>query len=88
METNDVSAADPLADFIDAAVWHGTLERSDHILAARPAIAQRDIYAAAILGDDGGVRRFLAAHAASATAKVKKKSSRFIAACKRTGCIS
>src|SRR3989442_15581484 len=52
--------SDPRAAFIDAAVWHGTLERVEAILAAHPEIASSDIHSAAILGDDAGVRRFLA----------------------------
>lgn len=69
-------AADPLAAFIDAACVpldashsSGTLERAAAILAAHPEVAHAGIHAAAILGDDGGVRRFLAADASSATAK-------------------
>jgi hypothetical protein len=57
---------DPLADFIDAAcvpvdAGHatGTLERAEAILAAHPEIARGDIHAAAILGDDAAVRRFI-----------------------------
>jgi ankyrin repeat protein len=60
---------DPLAAFIEAAVWHGSLERGNAILAAHPEIAHSNIHAAAILGDDAVVRRFLAADAASAIAK-------------------
>ncbi len=60
---------DPRADFIEAAVWHGTLERAEAILAAHPEIASSDIHSAAILGDDAAVRRFLALDPGSATAK-------------------
>src|SRR5262245_49885185 len=60
---------DPSADFIKAAVWHGSLERAEAILAAHPEITNSSIYAAAILGDEAGVRRFLALDAANATAK-------------------
>lgn len=51
------------------AVWHGTLERAEAILAAHPEIANSNIHTAAILGDDAGVRRFLALDAGNATAK-------------------
>jgi len=51
--------SDPRAAFIEAAVWHGTLERAEAILAAHPEIASSDIHSAAILGDDAAVRRFL-----------------------------
>src|SRR5882724_6230615 len=66
---------DPLAAFVDAACVpldgshnSGTLERADAILIEH-RIAGLSIYAAAILGDDEQVRRFLAGDAASATAK-------------------
>ena len=67
---------DPLAAFIDAACVpldashaSGTLERAEAILAAHPDIAATGIHAAAILGDDAAVRRFLARDPGSATAK-------------------
>jgi ankyrin repeat protein len=63
------ATGDPKAEFLDAAVWHGTLERADAILAAHPEIAASDIYMAAILADDAAVRRFLETDPASATAK-------------------
>jgi ankyrin repeat protein len=59
----------PEADFLDAAVWHGPLDRAAEILSAQPEISNSSIYTAAILGDDAGVRRILAADAAGATAK-------------------
>jgi ankyrin repeat protein len=69
-------AADHLAAFIDAAcvpldTGHasGTLERAEAILAAHPEIASSGIHAAATLGDDAGVRRFLERDTDSATAK-------------------
>src|ERR1035438_2911884 len=65
MTTSD----DPRAAFIDASLWHGSLDRAAEILAAYPEIAASDIYTAAILGDDAAVRRFLQLDAASATAK-------------------
>src|SRR5437762_9902636 len=63
------SSGDVVADFILAATWHGSLERAEAILAAHPEVAASGIHAAAILGDDVAVRRFLAADPASATAK-------------------
>src|SRR5579864_6280696 len=60
---------DPRADFIDSSLWHGSLDRSEAILAAHPEIAASDIHTAAILGDDAAVRRFLALDPANATAK-------------------
>ncbi len=64
-----MTPSDPKAEFIDAAVWHGTLERAEAILAAHPEIAGSDIFVAAILADDAAVRRFLEADPGSATAK-------------------
>src|SRR5438067_12067785 len=61
--------SDPRAAFIEAAVWHGTLDRAAAILAAHPEIASSDIHSAAILGDDAAVRRFLAFDAGNATVK-------------------
>src|SRR6184192_1020062 len=61
--------SDPRAAFIEAAVWHGTLERAEAILAAHPEIASSDIHSAAILGDDAAVRRFLELEPANATVK-------------------
>src|SRR5882724_6118396 len=60
---------DPRAEFIDAALWHGSLERAEAILAEHPEIAASDIHMAAILGDDRAVRRFLDADPGNATAK-------------------
>jgi ankyrin repeat protein len=62
-------ATDPRGSFIEAAVWHGTLDEAKAILAAHPEIASSDIYVAALLGDESAVRRFLARDPASATAK-------------------
>jgi ankyrin repeat protein len=63
-----------VADFIqaacvptDASHASGTLERAEAIRAAHPDVAAASIHTAAILGDDVGVRRFLAADASSAT---------------------
>lgn len=55
--------------FIQAATWHGTLERAQAILAEHPELASSDIHTAAILGDDAAVGRFIAADPANATAK-------------------
>jgi ankyrin repeat protein len=57
-----------LETFIAAAIWHGSLDKADAILAAEPALARSSIFPAAILGDDESVRRFLAADPAAATA--------------------
>ncbi|HKD81886.1 MAG TPA: ankyrin repeat domain-containing protein [Candidatus Angelobacter sp.] len=61
--------SDPLAAFIEAAIWHGTLDAATAILAAHPEIAQTSIHAAAILGDEATVRRFISLDPGSATRK-------------------
>jgi ankyrin repeat protein len=68
---------DPYAAFIkEASVpldgsWHasGALVQAQAILAAHPKVAHRDIYTAAILGDDSDVRKCIALDARSANAK-------------------
>ena len=60
---------DPRAAFIEAAIWHSTLERAEAILAAHLELASSDIHIAAILGDDAAVCRFLALDPKSVTAR-------------------
>jgi len=55
--------------FIEAAIWHGTLDQAETILAAHPEIASTSIHAAAILGDDAAVRRLIATDPKNATNK-------------------
>lgn len=62
--------ADVRTAFIQAATWHGPLEPAQAILAAHPALASGDIHVAAILGDDGEVRRLLALDPASHSARI------------------
>ena len=57
--------------FIDAAIWHGGLDRADALLAADQTLARGSIFTAAILGDDDTVRKFLAQDPAAATAAVQ-----------------
>lgn len=71
-----MEADDPRAAFLRAAVVplhgdhaSGTLTDADAILAGHPEVATSSIHAAAVLGDDAAVRRFLAEDPASATAK-------------------
>src|SRR6185312_14152055 len=59
----------PVAAFIEAAIWHGTLEAAEAILAAHPEIARTSIHVAAILGDDAAVRRFIAVDPRNVTKK-------------------
>src|SRR5580700_6240752 len=59
----------PLDAFIEASVWHGSLDSAEAILAAHPDLASSCIHTAAILGDDAAVGRFLALDSGNATAK-------------------
>src|ERR1044072_2414072 len=65
----DTPPQDPKAEFIDVAVWHGSLDRAREILAAHREVASSDIHAAALLGDHEAVARFLAEDPANATVK-------------------
>jgi ankyrin repeat protein len=60
---------DPRAAFIEAAVWHGSLDRAQAVLSVHPEVASSDIHTAAILGDDAAVRRYLAQDPGSVAAK-------------------
>jgi len=60
---------DTRAAFIKAAIWHGTLDEAEALLARHPELRAGDIHTAAILGDDRAVRRFLAEDPGSARAK-------------------
>jgi ankyrin repeat protein len=67
---------DPITAFIRAACVprndshaSGTLDEAEMILAREPRVARANIYTAAILADEAGVREFLARDRASATAK-------------------
>jgi ankyrin repeat protein len=57
-----------IEEFIRAAMWHGSREEADAMLAAHPEIAAANIHTAAVLGDDAAVRRFLEIDPANATA--------------------
>jgi len=50
---------DTRTDFLNAALWHGSLDEARAMLAANPALATRDIHTAAVVGDDTAVRRFI-----------------------------
>ncbi|HET7463900.1 MAG TPA: ankyrin repeat domain-containing protein [Longimicrobium sp.] len=54
---------------VDASHAGGTLERAEAIRAEHPEVAAASIHAAAVLGDDAGVRRFLEIDPVSATEK-------------------
>jgi ankyrin repeat protein len=47
-------------DFLKAALWHGSLDEAERILAAHPDLGSGDIHVAAVLGDDETVRACLA----------------------------
>lgn len=63
LTTGNVSA------FIEAAVWHGALDRAASLLGAHPELAASSIHTAAILGNDAAVGRFIERDKTSATAK-------------------
>jgi ankyrin repeat protein len=71
MNSEIAALANPVAAFIEAAIWHGTLEAAEAILAAHPEIARSSIHAAAILGDDAAVRHLIAVDPRNATRKEK-----------------
>ncbi|HWS16871.1 MAG TPA: hypothetical protein VN223_02605, partial [Candidatus Elarobacter sp.] len=71
MNSEIAALANPLAAFIEAAIWHGTLDKVEAILAAHPEIARSSIHAAAILGDDATVRRYISLDPRNATTKEK-----------------
>jgi ankyrin repeat protein len=56
-------------EFIREAIWHGSLDRAQEILAKNPELASSDIHIAAILGDDAAVRGFIARDPSSVKAK-------------------
>src|SRR3954470_11137457 len=56
-----------LDDFLDAAFWKDSTAAANAILAEHPAIATASIHAAACLGDDVTVRRFIERDPAAAT---------------------
>lgn len=55
--------------FLEAAMWHGTLDRANEILERHPELASSDIHTAAVLGDEAGVRRFIAEDPENVNAK-------------------
>jgi ankyrin repeat protein len=69
MREDQTVSQDPKAEFINASVWHGSLDRAKEILAAHPGVASSDIHTAALLGDDEAVARFLVEDLANATIK-------------------
>jgi hypothetical protein len=66
---SETETGEPRDAFLDASVWHGSLDNAESILAAHPEIASSDVYTAAILGDHTAIRRFLALDPGNATAK-------------------
>jgi ankyrin repeat protein len=63
------SDAAPRDEFLTATFWHGRVDRARALLDAHPGIAAADIFAAAAVGDDERVGRFLDAAPALATAR-------------------
>lgn len=50
----------PRTEFIRAAIWHGSADEADKLLAIHPELAYSDIHTSAITGNVEAVRRFLA----------------------------
>jgi len=57
-----------ITEFLQAAIWHGSLDRASEMLAANPELATASIHTAAVVGDDAAVREFLSRDPASAGA--------------------
>jgi ankyrin repeat protein len=64
-----VRVSDPRTGFLEAATWHGSLDRAEAILQAHPELATSDLHTAAVLGDDAAVRGFIAQDPGSVTTK-------------------
>ncbi len=58
-----------LETFLEAAIWHGTLDGAEAILKAHSELPTSGIHAAAVLGDEAAVRRFIALDPKNVTAK-------------------
>ena len=65
---NNETTSDPVARFLHEATWHGSLALAEEILSAHPEVASASIHAAAVLGDDSTVERFIALDKNNATA--------------------
>jgi ankyrin repeat protein len=52
-------------DFLEAALWHGSLERANQLLAEYPELAHADIHVSAVMGNASAVRDFIVADPAS-----------------------
>ena len=58
----------PRDAFVEASVWHGSLDRASSLLSSHPEIARSDVHTAAILGDADGLTAWLAREPSAATA--------------------
>lgn len=57
-----------ITGFLEAASWHGSLDRASEMLSAHPKLATASIHTAAVVGNDVVVREFLGQDPASAGA--------------------
>jgi ankyrin repeat protein len=55
-----VTTPDLRTQFLEEALWHGPLDKANHLLSAHPELSGSDIHVAAVLGDEVAVRGFLA----------------------------
>ena len=60
-----MTTAELRTQFLEAAMWHGQLDKANSMLAAHPELARSDIHVAAVLGDEHAVREFLVADPAA-----------------------
>jgi ankyrin repeat protein len=68
MQTARAHGTEPVEAFLQAATWHGNLDRAAAMLTSAPHLARASIHTAAVLGDEQGVRDFLARDPAGARA--------------------
>src|SRR5215831_10096679 len=64
-----VSMPDLRTQFIESAIWHGTLDKAETMLRDHPELNSGDIHTAAILGNEPAVRRFVESNPSSVRAK-------------------
>lgn len=67
MSKNTPQPEDIQTSFIRAAIWHGSLDEANAMLALHPELPDMSIFTAAILGNIDLVERFLAANRANGT---------------------
>jgi ankyrin repeat protein len=64
-----MTTQDLRTQFLEAALWHGSIRGAHRLLTEHPELASTDIHVAAVLGDEAAVRDFIDADPASVHAK-------------------